>query len=88
MGLSANVRGALLQLAAMGLYATHDAVIKTLGARYPAFQILFFSSLLSFPLISMVLMRDRTHGTLRPNRRRREGVKRITNCNRWMDLKR
>ncbi|MCS5602361.1 MAG: DMT family transporter [Paracoccus sp. (in: a-proteobacteria)] len=68
MGLSANVRGALLQLAAMGLYATHDAVIKTLGARYPAFQILFFSSLLSFPLISMVLMRDRTHGTLRPNR--------------------
>lgn len=61
-----NVRGVLLQLAAMGLYATHDAVIKTLGERYPSFQILFFASLLSFPLVSIVLMRDRTHGTLRP----------------------
>lgn len=50
----------------MLLYSTHDAVIKTLGATYPAFQILFFSSLLSFPLVSLVLMRDRTPGSLRP----------------------
>jgi drug/metabolite transporter (DMT)-like permease len=56
----------VLQLAAMVLYSTHDAVIKTLGATYPAFQILFFSSLLSFPLVSLVLMRDRTPGSLRP----------------------
>ncbi|WP_410217195.1 DMT family transporter [Paracoccus sp. (in: a-proteobacteria)] len=61
-----NVRGALLQLAAMGLYATHDVVIKTLGATYPALQILFFASLLSFPLVSIVLMRDPQPGTLRP----------------------
>lgn len=67
MALSANIRGAALQLAAMGLYATHDVVIKTLGATYPAFQILFFASLLSFPLVSVVLMQDKTHGTLRPN---------------------
>lgn len=67
MGLSANAKGAALQLAAMGIYATHDVVIKTLGAVYPAFQILFFASLLSFPLVSVVLMRDKTHGTLRPN---------------------
>ncbi len=38
----------MLQLAAMGLYATHDVVIKSLGAIYPAMQILFFASLLSF----------------------------------------
>lgn len=61
-----NIRGALLALAAMGLYATHDVVIKTLGAGYPSFQILFFASLMSFPLVSMVLMQDRTPGTLRP----------------------
>lgn len=61
-----NIRGALLALAAMGLYATHDVVIKILGETYPSFQILFFASLMSFPLVSMVLMQDRTPGTLRP----------------------
>ncbi|MBU2957173.1 DMT family transporter [Paracoccus sp. 1_MG-2023] len=63
----ANVRGALLQLTAMGIFATHDVVIKTLGQTYPPLQILFFSSMLSFPLISMILMRDPNSGTLRPN---------------------
>ncbi|MDP5306605.1 DMT family transporter [Paracoccus spongiarum] len=66
--MSGNVRGALLQLAAMGIYATHDVVIKALGETYPALQILFFASLLSFPLVSVVLMRDPQPGTLRPNR--------------------
>ncbi|MFV0384237.1 DMT family transporter [Paracoccus sp. (in: a-proteobacteria)] len=61
-----NIRGALLALAAMGIYATHDVVIKTLGAVYPSLQILFFASLMSFPLVSMVLMQDRTPGTLWP----------------------
>lgn len=66
MALTGNVKGALLQLAAMGLYATHDVIIKSLGATYPALQILFFASLLSFPLVSVVLMRDPQPGTLRP----------------------
>ena len=66
MALTGNVKGALLQLAAMGLYATHDVVIKSLGATYPALQILFFASLLSFPLVSVMLMRDPQPGTLRP----------------------
>lgn len=66
MQLSGNVKAAALQLAAMGIYATHDVVIKTLGESYPPFQILFFASLLSFPLVSVVLIRDRTQGTLRP----------------------
>lgn len=61
-----NLRGALVALLSMGIYATHDAIIKTLGAVYPALQILFFSSLLSFPFIAALLLRDPTHGTLRP----------------------
>lgn len=68
MTVSPDVRGALLALLAMGIFATHDVIIKTLGATYPSLQILFFASLMSFPLVSVVLMRDRTHGTLRPNR--------------------
>lgn len=67
MRLTGNFGGIVLQLCAMGLYATHDAVIKILGGGYPSHQILFFSSLLSFPLVSLVLMRDPNPGTLRPN---------------------
>lgn len=66
MEAASNVRGAALALLAMGLYATHDVVIKTLGTQYPALQVLFFSSLLSFPLVTLVVMRDPTPGTLRP----------------------
>ncbi|SCY28882.1 S-adenosylmethionine uptake transporter [Paracoccus tibetensis] len=67
MALTGNVKGALLQLAGMGLYATHDVIIKALGETYPALQILFFASLLSFPLVVVVLMRDPQPGTLRPS---------------------
>lgn len=63
---SGNLRGALLALLAMGLYATHDVVIKVLAETYPSLQILFFSSLLSFPLVAVILLQDSTHGTLRP----------------------
>lgn len=61
-----NVRGAGLALLAMALYATHDVVIKTLGARYPSFQILFFAQLLSFPLVTLMLLQARDGGSLRP----------------------
>lgn len=60
-----NLRGAALALLAMGIYATHDVVIKALGSTYPPLQILFFSSLLSFPLVTLVLLRDPNPGTLR-----------------------
>lgn len=61
-----NLKGALLSLAAFGLYATHDVVIKFLGSDYTSFQIIFFSGLLGFPLITMMLMSDRTDGNLIP----------------------
>lgn len=61
-----NVKGALLALLSMGIYSTHDVIIKLLGESYPALQILFFSALLSFPPLAVLLLRDPTHGTLRP----------------------
>lgn len=61
-----NLKGALLSLAAFGVYATHDVVIKFLGSDYTSFQIIFFSGLLGFPLITIMLMSDRTDGNLIP----------------------
>lgn len=64
--LSPNVRGALSALVAFAVFATHDVIVKSLGGTYSAFQIVFFSVLLGFPFVTVMLMRDETHGTLRP----------------------
>lgn len=64
--MSSNVKGALLALVAFGLFSTHDVFIKTLGATYSPIQIVFFSVLLSFPLATVMLMRDAKPGTLLP----------------------
>ena len=61
-----NLKGILLALLAFAIFATHDVVIKTLGGRYAPFQIIFFSVLLSFPLVTLILMRDSEPGHLRP----------------------
>lgn len=63
-----NLRGAAFALGAFALFSTHDVVVKILGANYGTFQILFFSVLLSFPLVTLMLMRDTTEGTLIPKR--------------------
>ena len=59
-------RGVILALGAFGVFAVHDVVIKLLGGRYAPFQIIFFAVLLSFPLVTLTLMRDPTSGNLRP----------------------
>ena len=64
--MSSNVRGALFALLAFAIFSTHDVIIKTLGATYAPVQIVFFSVLLSFPLATVMLMRDATPGTLIP----------------------
>ncbi len=64
--MSPNARGALIALLAFAIYATHDIAIKILGATYSPIQIVFFSVLLSFPLATVMLMRDNTAGTLIP----------------------
>jgi S-adenosylmethionine uptake transporter len=61
-----NLKGALLALLAFAIYATHDVVIKFLGSDYSSFQIIFFSGLLGFPLITIMLMSDRADGNLIP----------------------
>jgi S-adenosylmethionine uptake transporter len=61
-----NLKGAVFALLAFALYATHDVFIKELGSTFPPFQIVFFSTLLSFPMITLMLMRDQTSGTLLP----------------------
>ena len=63
---STNIQGALIALAAFGIYATHDVVIKYLGASYSVFQIVFFSVLFGFPVTMLLLMGEPKPETLRP----------------------
>ncbi len=61
-----SLRGPLIALVAFALFSGHDAVVKSLGGTYAAFQIVFFSVLLGLPFAMLMLMRDRTDGTLLP----------------------
>ncbi|WP_434289893.1 DMT family transporter [Celeribacter sp. SCSIO 80788] len=61
-----NITGAFYALAAFAIFSTHDVVIKFLGGHYTPFQIIFFSTLFSFPLVMFMLIRDRNPGHLRP----------------------
>ncbi|WP_417253393.1 DMT family transporter [Celeribacter sp.] len=63
-----NITGAFYALAAFAVFSTHDVVIKFLGGTYAPFQIIFFSTLFSFPLVMFMLIRDRSEGHLRPVR--------------------
>ena len=62
----AQFSGPLFALGAFALFATHDVIVKLLGGSYTPFQIIFFSTLLSFPLTVMLLLRDETRDNLRP----------------------
>lgn len=64
--MSPNARGAIYALVAFGVFSTHDVAIKILGGVYSPIQIVFFSVLLSFPLATLMLMRDSTADTLIP----------------------
>ena len=64
--MQSHLRGALLSLAAFGLYASHDVVVKFLGGTYSTFQTMFFAGLMGFPLITLMLLSDRRDGTLIP----------------------
>ena len=61
-----NARGALLALGAFAIYSTHDVVVKSLGGTYSPLQIVFFANLLGFPVVTVMMMRDRSEGNLRP----------------------
>lgn len=61
-----NLQGALMALLAFAIYSTHDVFIKFLGGQYSPIQIIFFSGLLGFPLIAIMLIGDSNDGNLRP----------------------
>lgn len=61
-----NAKGAILALVAFGIYATHDAVVKLMGADYSPFQLIFFSVLFGFPMAMFMMMGDSEPGTLKP----------------------
>ena len=64
--ISANGVGAFLGLASFAVFSAHDVIVKHLGGTYSTFQIAFFSALFSFPIITLILIRDHQAGTLRP----------------------
>lgn len=61
-----SLAGVFNALIAFAIFSAHDVVVKFLGGQYSPFQIIFYSTLLSFPLVTMMLMRDPTSGHLRP----------------------
>ena len=61
-----NLKGVLLALLAFAIFATHDVIVKSLGASYGPFQIVFFSVLLGFPIVMIMLIGDTSDGNLRP----------------------
>tara|TARA_R110002110_G_scaffold208965_1_gene421201 strand:- start:197 stop:1213 length:1017 start_codon:yes stop_codon:yes gene_type:complete len=63
---STTLQGVLTGLLAFAIYASHDAAIKSLGTTYSPFQIVFFVVLLSFPVVTLMLIRDTRAENLRP----------------------
>lgn len=61
------LRGLGFAFAAFGLFATHDAVIKVLGANYAVFQIIFFAMLFAFVPMSILMLADRQVDNFRPH---------------------
>lgn len=64
--LGKNTQGALLALLGFAIFSSHDVVVRLLGATYSPVQLLFFTSLMSFPLITVMLVSDAKPGHLRP----------------------
>lgn len=62
-----NALGALYGLLAMGLFACADISVRFLGAGYNPFQIIFFSGLLSFPILMGYVMLGPADQGLRPH---------------------
>ena len=70
-----SANGAILSLVGFGLYSTHDVVVKYLGGFYTPFQILFFSVLFSFPLVTLYILRNPRTGSLWPHHPVQMGIR-------------
>lgn len=62
-----SLAGIFFALMGFGLFATHDAIIKSLGGSVAVVQIMFFSTLFSFPWVSTLVLSDKSHGNFRPH---------------------
>ncbi|NVO24448.1 DMT family transporter [Donghicola mangrovi] len=60
-----NIKGAVFALMGFAFYALHDVLVKVLGAHHHPFQIVFFSVLLSFPFLTVVLIQRKEPASLR-----------------------
>jgi drug/metabolite transporter (DMT)-like permease len=65
--LAPRFQGPFLALVGFAGFSLHDVIVKVLGASYSPVQIVFFSALFGFPLLTLMLIRDSQPGTLRPN---------------------
>jgi S-adenosylmethionine uptake transporter len=60
------LRGLSFAFASFAIFATHDAVIKVLGANFSVFQIIFFAMLFAFVPMSIMMLADRQVDNFRP----------------------
>ena len=61
------LRGLGFVVLGFALFASHDAIIKTLGATYSVFQIIFFGVLFAFVPMAMMILTDRAVDNFRPH---------------------
>lgn len=61
-----NTKAVLYALLAFGIFSTHDVIVKLVSETQSVFQIVFFSSLLSFPLLTLMMLQDRALDNLQP----------------------
>ena len=64
-GTGSSPLGPLLALLAFALYSAHDVLVKLLGDTFSVIQIVVFAALFSFPLLTLLLVRDPEPATLR-----------------------
>jgi S-adenosylmethionine uptake transporter len=64
--LKSSLAGVLCALGSFAIFSLHDVVVKLLAAHYSAVQIAFFTSLFTFPLLTIFLLGDNTDRRLRP----------------------
>ena len=61
------LKGSGFAFAAFAIFATHDAVIKSLGVNFSVFQIIFFAMLFAFVPMSVLMLADRQVDNFRPH---------------------
>lgn len=64
--LTGPLAGIAFALLGFALFSTHDAIIKSFGGSIAVVQIMFFSTLFSFPWVSTMVLSDGAEANFRP----------------------